>query len=501
MKKYIFIAALTAMIGFSSCGDSFLTNYPTSSQEAGGPATEGAILSNLASCYQILLFDSYANYQYNSIVLMSDLRSDDIFKGGGDAGDQGQLYKLSQLDATPTQLPIGLWSIYYTGLSRCNGAIQACENAVGVSEANLNRYKAEAHFLRAYYVHWLWKFWGNIPYFEGDLPKPYMAKQYTADEIYDYIIADLDFAIADDKLPMRTTAANDGHASKAAAMMLKARVVMYQKDESRYADVLSDMAEIINSHAYSLMDDYASIWLNTGEFCNESVFESNQLAEGKDWGAAWQGYGTNLPAFISPNGLAGQDPFIGGWGFGPVRQSTYDLFESGDTRRDASINHFPDGSYNVRFQNTGLFLGKYSARKGYNDAPYTTDLNYDNNLRIFRYAEVLLNAAELITMDGVTPVDGITAQDCLDDIRIRAGVGSIPATAANIKLERRREFVGEGMRFWDLVRWGDTNILTENIPAFSSVRTWDAHCKYLPIPETEIQKTEGEFKLVQNDGY
>jgi len=300
---------------------------------------------------------------------------------------------------------------------------------------------------------------------------------------------------------MRTTAANDGHASKAAAMMLKARVVMYQKDESRYADVLSDMAEIINSHAYSLMDDYASIWLNTGEFCNESVFESNQLAEGKDWGAAWQGYGTNLPAFISPNGLAGQDPFIGGWGFGPVRQSTYDLFESGDTRRDASINHFPDGSYNVRFQNTGLFLGKYSARKGYNDAPYTTDLNYDNNLRIFRYAEVLLNAAELITMDGVTPVDGITAQDCLDDIRIRAGVGSIPATAANIKLERRREFVGEGMRFWDLVRWGDTNILTENIPAFSSVRTWDAHCKYLPIPETEIQKTEGEFKLVQNDGY
>jgi len=500
MKKYIFIAALTAMIGFSSCGDSFVTNYPTSSQEAGGPATEGAILSNLASCYQILLFDSYANYNYNSIVLMSDLRSDDIFKGGGDAGDQAQLYKLSQLDPTPTQIPVGLWSIYYTGLSRCNGAIQACENAVNVSEANLNRYKAEAHFLRAYYIHWLWKFWGNIPYFEGDLPKPYMAHQYTADEVYNFIIADLDFAIEGDKLPMRTTAANDGHASKAAAMMLKARVVMYQKDQSRYAEVLSDMAEIMNSHAYWL-EDYTKIWLNTGEFCNESVFESNQLAEGKDWGAAWQGYGTNLPAFISPNGLTGQDPFIGGWGFGPVRPSTYAIFEDGDVRRDVSINKFPDGSYNVRFQNTGLFMGKYAARKDYNKAPYTTDLNYDNNLRIFRYAEVLLNAAELMAMDAVPEVDGITAQDCLDKIRIRAGLGSIPATAANIKLERRREFVGEGMRFWDLVRWGDTDLLTENIPAFSSVRTWDAHCKYLPIPESEIQKTEGEFKLVQNDGY
>jgi hypothetical protein len=57
------------------------------------------------------------------------------------------------------------------------------------------------------------------------------------------------------------------------------------------------------------------------------------------------------------------------------------------------------------------------------------------------------------------------------------------------------------MRFWDLVRWGDTEVLTENLPEYSSVRTWDAHCKYLPIAESEIQKTEGEFKLVQNDGY
>lgn len=501
MKKYIFIAALTAMIGLTSCGDSFLTVYPTSSQEAGGPATEGAILSNLASCYQILLFDSYANYNYNSIVLMSDLRSDDIYKGGGDAGDQAQLYRLSQFDATPTQLPVGLWSIYYSGISRCNNAIKACENAVNVPEANLNQYKAEAHFLRAYYLHWLWKFWGNIPYFEDNLPAPYMAQQYSADEIYDKIIADVDYAIQADNFPMKATAANAGRATKAAAMMLKARVVMYQNDQSRYSEVLADMAEIINSHDYSLMDDYASIWLNTGEFCNESIFESNQLAEGKDWGAAWQGYGTNLPAFISPNNLAGQEPFIGGWGFGPVRQSTYDIFENGDTRRDASINSFPAGSYTPRFQNTGLFLGKYSARKGYNNAPYTTDLNYDNNLRLFRYAETLLNYAELVVMDGVAPVDGITAQDCLDAIRTRAKVGSIPATAANIKLERRREFVGEGMRFWDLVRWGDTDVLTENIPAFSTVRTWDAHCKLLPIPESEIEKTEGDFKLVQNPGY
>lgn len=502
MKKYIYILGLAAMIGFSSCGEDFLTVTPTASQEVGGTATEGAILSNLASCYQILLFDSYANNNYNSIVLMSDLRSDDIYKGGSDAGDQGQLYRLSQLDANSTELPAGLWNIYYNGLSRCNNVIQACDNAVDVSEEKLNQYKAEAHFLRAYYIHWLWKLWGNIPYFEQDLPAPYMARQYTADEIYAQIIEDVDFAIEGDKLPMRTTAANDGRATKAAAQMLKARVVMYQKDQTKYAEVLADMVEIIKSTDYELMTDFAAIWLNTGEFCIESIFESNQLPEGKNWASGWQGYGTNLPAFISPNGLnKDQEPFVGGWGFGPVRTEAYAIYEEGDSRKKGSINSYPADSYTPRFQNTGLFMAKYAARKGYNPPPGDVDLNYDNNLRIFRFAETLLNAAELMVIDGVAPVEDVNAQDCLDDIRIRAKLLSIPATAENIKLERRREFLGEGIRFWDLVRWGDTDLLTEDKPAFSSVRTWDDHCKLLPIPETEITKTSGEFKLVQNDGY
>ena len=276
MKKYSFILTLAAMIGFSSCGDQFLTVTPTASQEAGGEATEGAILSNLASCYQILLFDSYANNNYNSIVLMSDLRSDDIYKGGGDAGDQGQLYRLSQLDATATELPAGLWNIYYSGISRCNNVIQACDKAVGVTAANLAQYKAEAHFLRAYYTHWLWKFWGNIPYFEEDLPAPYMAKQFTADEIYAKIIADVDFAIDGDKLPMIATSANAGRVTKAAAQMLKARVVMYQKDQTKYAAVLTDMTNIIKSTKYTLASDFSGMWLSTGEFGVESIFESNQ---------------------------------------------------------------------------------------------------------------------------------------------------------------------------------------------------------------------------------
>ncbi len=110
----------------------------------------------------------------------------------------------------------------------------------------------------------------------------------------------------------------------------------------------------------------------------------------------------------------------------------------------------------------------------------------------------------MIAVHGQSAVGGITAQSALDQVRQRAfgAESSIPATVENIKLERRREFVGEGIRFWDIVRWGDTALLTENLPEFNSVRSWNDNWKYLPIPQSEIDKTAGtEFALEQNDGY
>lgn len=506
-KLFILIAVFAGLLTITSCGDDFLTASSTEKQEAGAPATEGAILSNLASAYQILLFDSYANNNYNAVLLMSDLRSDDIFKGGGDAGDQRQLYLLSQFTSTAAESIGGLWDIYYKGLARCNNVIIACDNAVDVNENKLKQYKAEAHFLRAYYVHLLWKFWGNIPYFEEPLSEsPYMTRQYNADEIYNEIMEDLSIACEDGAMPMRVSGVDLGRASRAAALMLKARVVMYQKDQSRYAEITNDMATIISSSEYDLFSNFDAMWEDENEFCMESIFESNQLPEGKTWSEGNQGYGTNLPAFISPNEL--KDPngvFKGGWGFAPVRPQAYAIFEDGDLRRDASINVWPEGSYGVRFQDTGMFQRKYAAREGYNPPPGDTDLNYTNNLRIFRFAETLLNYVELVRMHGQSESQGVSAQACFDRIRTRAfgSANSIEPTSANIKLERRREFLGEGMRFWDLVRWGEaTSVLSENLTAYNSVRTFQDWMKYLPIPQSELEKTKNtDFELKQNGNW
>ncbi len=510
MKKiiisYILIGLIT--LGFTSCGEDFLTVRPTDKLEAGGPATVQAIEQSLASAYQILTMDSYADGSYNSITLIGDLRSDDLFKGGGEANDQAGLYFLSQFANTPSDTPVGWWRIYFTGLSRTNGVIISCENAVDGTEAEINRLSAEAHALRAYFVSQLWLLYGNIPYFTEELESPYMAKQYTADEIYQEIIKDLDFAISGDKLPASVSGAETGRVTKSMAQMLRARVGMYQNDQSQFNQVLADMIEIINNPAFGLMDNLEDVFLPSGEFCKESIFETNQLPEGRDWSSAWNGYGTNLPAFISPNSLVDPDGvFNGGWGFAPVRPAAYEMYSPDDTRRDASIHDWREADYARRFQDTGFFLRKYSARKECNVViSGANDLNYDNNLRIFRLAEAYLNAAELIVR-GATASGAQSAQYYLDAVRKRAfgdkfEANKVTATLDNIKKERRLEFLGEGLRYWDLVRWGDAqSVLSENLPEYVSVRTWDpAKNKYVPIPQGEIDKTRGYegFELQQN---
>lgn len=524
MKKNKIILLITVLAGLlTSCGDDYLTSYPSTDVVAGAPATIDIIEQNVTGAYGIMNFDDYATSKWMPVNMFYDVATDDVYAGGGNADDQLFLQLFARFNSTASNSPDGWWNIFYAGLKRCNGALDAMDNAVGDPDPKtLARLRAETLALRAYYVHWLWKAYGNIPYFDKAwTAEPFIAKQHTYDEIYPVIIADLDAAIAEPELPMSDFT---GRISKSMAMMTKARVVMYYKDQSKYAEVLADMKTIINSGAFSLVttaaqpnftgEDAASttnpiewIFLEDGEFCSESIFEVNCRSAGKTWGNAWAGYGNYTPRFIGARDIGA--PYAAGWGFCPVNAVTFNtLFnEVGDYRKDASvIAHTTSADY----CNTGLFLKKYIARIGYNKGTQgDPDLNYENNRRIYRIAEAYLNAAELEIAAGGGQG---AAQPYLDAIRDRAFGDAnhrIPATLNNIKRERHREFFGEGLRFWDLVRWGSdendrpiSNLLTVTDADAPYTRTWDDTRKFLPISQSEIDKTEGsEFPLVQNPGY
>ena len=378
----------------------------------------------------------------------------------------------------------------------------------GLSDEVAQSTEAQARLLRDYYYVILWKFWGNIPYYEQNLTGDFTAPQLSADEVYSHFMADLEGVIGMDVLPMKWDADNYGRVSQAMAYMLYAEAVLYQNDESRFPTALKYMKEIISSKQYDLNPDFAAIFKESGEWGSESIFEINfrNVSGQRSWNWVRGAGGTVLPTLISPQswkskgGIADEDLLWNdAWGFCPVRQETYDMYDEGDARRAGTcyVIDPEKEEYSPRYQDTGIFLQKYLGYMNNAGTQGDVNLNFNNNLRIYRYAETLLNAAELAVRSG----DTAGADQWLNAVHGRALNGATVALSLeNIKEERRLEFVGEGKRYWDLVRWGDAP--TVLVPDSYGYRTnsWTASKKYLPFPQGVIDSTAGKSnELIQNN--
>lgn len=537
MKTYSKIMMLAAVAVLTACGNEFLNIRSTSADVLEDYyKTEAQIYKTLVGAYDPLQWSDYYG-GYNQFMFLSDLRGDDIYVGG-DKGSDNFFHQMQRFQMQPIDAPRSFWENMYTGIERCNTVIDNLPKVEDISPVTAERYEAEARFLRAWYYHWLWKFWGNIPYFDHVLEAPYVTPQMPADSVYTHILADLDYCCEKSegayRLMDRPAEDEWGRVTIYAAMMLRARVVLFQNDKSRFEQVYNDMDIIKRSALFTLCEDYDRIWLGEYEFVtdpdmmnkSESIWEINHRSEGGSWSWPQGGQGTIFPKFIGINGLDGDPEYQDGWGFGPIRKAAYLLYDAEDQRRDASIidivarkQMLQDSlgitiSWAERANHTGYYNKKYTARKGYNECSYDPELNFNNNIRVFRYSECLLNLAEVSMRLGYTR----PAQTNLDLVRKRAypgenyGSGSPHYKAVSmeaIMLERRLEFMGEGHRFWDLVRWSHSEDVNCDISAILSgtdeignySRTWNDNWKWLPIPSLEIDRTEGEHQLKQNPGY
>lgn len=535
-KNILLYSAMAGMaLSLSSCGDDFLSVEPASSLPIDGYYnTKAHVDEALTAAYAPMAWYD----QYNGICplfLVSDVQGDDIYVGGGNTSDQTAIHLASQYKSTSLLNFKGAWTTSYSGINRSNLVIKDVDETTVLSDAEKATYIAEAKTLKAFYYLQLWKFWGNVPYYEKNLESPYIAEQLSASEVYNKVIAMLEEVIKSNALPMKETAARSGHATQAFAEMLFADYVMYQKDESRYQQALGYMEDIINSRKYRLMSDYAGIWEQSGEWCDESIYEINYCAKGskRSWGSPDAAGGTVVPTLIGIDGLsykasaahlaenpsyAPKQELNGGWGFGDVSKEVYDLYEKDDIRRTGGIVNMADYAadykartgdevtYNGRYQNTGIFLLKYLGRHGGNDgAVGEVDMGWDNNQRIYRYSETLLNAAELILRTGG---DVAKAQGYYNEVRNRAHASARTVSLDNLLEERRLEFVGEGKRYYDLIRFGKAaevlkpgggKVLNKAKTAYDVLGVperiqWTESKKYLPIPQDEIEAAKGTLK-------
>lgn len=514
LNKILMAVSLLALGGaMTSCDSEWLEILPKTEDTIEVYYTNDAkIQEALTAAYDPMHWFDYAN-NYCGLNIYPEVLADQCYPGGGDANDMAQWKGVYNFNVSTSQVLTTNWENAYSGVKRCNDVIFYMDNywvkdaAHGWTQEKEDYYKSQVVALRVFFYNILWHWWGNIPYYSENLSASngYTGVQYPHDEVYEFLVQDLEGIIAADNLEWKAKEDEEGHVTMPFVYMLYTEIVMYQNDESRFGKCLDYMKEIINSSDYGLVEDYASIWPVEGEWCKESIFEINYSSFQANRGWSWGGVagGTVVPAMIGPRGYDGRDGIHNGngWGFGTVRKSCYNSFEEGDVRRDASIWAPEPGSYNPAYQDTGYFLAKYAPMDINNkDATGDKTLNYNNNLRLYRYSEVLLNAAELAVRGGGAG----DAQGWLDQVRGRAGLGSKPATLANILDERKFEFLGEGKRYWDILRsgLGETLLVPDNElddPAMNRQQSYTANKKYLPFSQSTIDRSNGS--ITQNPYY
>jgi hypothetical protein len=407
-------------------------------------------------------------------------------------------------------------------------------NASGLNEAFVRAIDAEARFYRALFYYYIFMGYEQFPLIKEILSVDdmYTVGKSTRQEAYEFMLGDL----ADDRiqhLPERASTLQ-GRICRDAAKVLRTKIILFHRDESRYPSAFSDMSEIIGSGRYDLDPDYLHLWLKDGEWKQESIYEvafaGNNSNEG---GVILRGVGGR--AIVDPRN-ADQGGLMEGYGELTMSHDIYNMFEAGDRRREGTVIVYADEIKKVeemvtngalptgsRFEidtlnqanSEGLGHYKYHPRKE-TSTPIDPLNNYFASFRMFRYADVLLLGAEL---DVRINSNATVSQGWFDKVRDRAFGNTSHRIALNqgkqnnldiLFKERRYEFTDEMQRWFDIMRFdkGD-EILGPSAPGYPvkvngvtqrvGNKGWTERYRYFPIDQSEIDKSRGN--LTQNPGW
>lgn len=474
MKNLKLYISIIALLSLAACKKSFLDTEDVST------ATEQNFYKTPDDAWKALVgvYDGMqraGSSGFGLSVVSTEVMSDDAFGGTGNADGLGfqMMDEFDKLRSPSDQDMFGdNWSTYYKGIYRANMLLSHLDQVDWKGSESLRKtYESEAKFIRASLYFDMVRFWGNIPLLTA--PTSENVAQASPDSVYRLIAEDLKFAVAN--LPSTSYGAQQpatyGRITKWAAESMIGRVFLYYTGYYGKADLagtvskaqaLAYLEDVISSGGFGLVPAFANLWpaasVNNyaGENNKETVFAIKYTYTGN-----WNGDvdGSN---WIVMNGIRVQAiyPYGMGWGACTVNPKLWNAYDANDTRRNASIISIADE--NLDFQNkkdqreyTGYYLKKYtpmadSVGKSLAEKMGGTSFQTSQfqDFVSIRYADILLMAAELGSPN---------AQTYFDDVRKRAfGANFVqtPVSQANIIKERRLEFAGEGIRYWDLLRQG-----------------------------------------------
>ena len=493
MKNFNYILSMAIIILVASSCKKFVDYKPSEDYQI----TADDYLKSQDD-YQKMVIGTYSPLQWiwaNTVI--GDVASDNAVSGGENATDQLGFQQIDdyQIVANNSYLTEA-WKSCYEGINRAN---YLEENKAKLDFTGKDALYGEVYFLRAFYYFELVKMFGDVPLFVDKRLSVSDSKNYQRTPkaaVYTQIEKDLADAIA--VLPI--TNIQKGRVTKYAAQALLGKVLLYQE---KFTEAAAMLENVVNG-PFSLVPNFGDIFLQAGENGTESVFEIqySNASPFYDWSNPGRGQGNLAVQVCGIRNLTGNSPYGQGWSTNLPTANLAAAFAAGDKRKGVTVLDIEayktaNPSFGITYlvapyKNTGLYNQKYLPRKG--ETSGQVELNYLNNFRTIRYADVLLMAAE--ANNRASAANDSKAQTYLNKVRQRAFgdmLHDISATGAALKQaiwdERRVELAMEGDRFFDLVRTGQA---ASKITGFVVGKN-----ELFPIPQQEIDISG----LTQNNGY
>ncbi len=428
------------------------------------------------------------------------------------------------------------WTLMWTGVGYVNNAIADLEEidyeSLDISDEEMAAILGELYVLRAFHYMKIMELWGNVPIITA-VAEPINPPTQSKAEIFEFVKTELETHVPN-LLPYSEELI--GRVSQTAGYAMLAELYLnaeYFIGEPMYDECIAACDKIISGEAGGingtpeLAPNLLETFSNTNQNASEALFQFAFSRLGGftfDWGGFFMGY-SNISRVLNV-GYSGNNGFV-------VIPSAFDAYQENDLRKEEWFLFGPQYEYgtdtpilgteeyngqpfiyvnSIRRESQGdltseggMALGEENSGARFHKYKSGTidDDNYrENHYMIYRLTEIYFNKAEAImrknggeaTQEAVDLVNASRKRAFSDEDWATAQYTTSTLTMDELLAERGREFIFEGKRRTDIIRFGK----------FTAGSWWDheptndPNREIYPIPHTQLAANPN---LVQNPGY